>query len=101
MRPPDLPGGNAGPAGRHRVLVHPGFNEAAGFTRRKLSPVMVEQGEREWASMRPPDLPGGNPMGQRTTKNARRSGFNEAAGFTRRKLEAPRIYGAGSIHPLQ
>ena len=60
MRPPDLPGGNNGvPSPRRDCSA--GFNETAGFTRRK--PGKVKR------SMR------GKP--QR---------FNEAAGFTQRKL---------------
>ena len=35
MRPPDLPGGNGHHAGLGRVAKQVGFNEAAGFTRRK------------------------------------------------------------------
>ena len=54
MRPPDLPGGNAG-------IMAPGrahsFNEAAGFTRRKRRTCEYDANS---ASMRPPDLPGGN-----------------------------------------
>ena len=86
MRPPDLPGGNPstprcsfGPCGNR-------FNEAAGFTRRKLE----NSGGSELpgsprASMRPPDLPGGNISdGTVELYNMDRS-FNEAAGFTRRK----------------
>ena len=60
MRPPDLPGGNAPPS---KGETNPGdarFNEAAGFTRRKL----------RWRVHR-----GGTAT----------AGFNEAAGFTRRK----------------
>ena len=35
MRPPDLPGGNAGLARRSAAPLAASFNEAAGFTRRK------------------------------------------------------------------
>ena len=59
MRPPDLPGGNI----RHlwsRKGRSGGFNEAAGFTRRKHGYPFTIQTELEWS-------------------------FNEAAGFTRRK----------------
>ena len=65
MRPPDLPGGNA-PATR-RTSVHRTawscFNEAAGFTRRKLyadDKTCTTKLSWNLASMRPPDLPGGN-----------------------------------------
>ena len=61
MRPPDLPGGNPSPRGRGPNGGRAGFNEAAGFTRRKHR----EVDDRD------------NP-GQKS--------FNEAAGFTRRKL---------------
>ena len=59
MRPPDLPGGNPLRAGSRRNRAEPSFNEAAGFTRRKLSDAEREYFSRV-ASMRPPDLPGGN-----------------------------------------
>ena len=59
MRPPDLPGGNPYEVGRALSIII-GFNEAAGFTRRKHvhAAVLAVAGR---ASMRPPDLPGGNP----------------------------------------
>ena len=43
MRPPDLPGGNQG---TQAAGPHPKgrFNEAAGFTRRKLRPVLYITG---------------------------------------------------------
>ena len=37
-----------------------GFNEAAGFTRRKPLETLDDAGGAFLASMRPPDLPGGN-----------------------------------------
>ena len=37
MRPPDLPGGNRADAGAQFIRGPLGFNEAAGFTRRKLT----------------------------------------------------------------
>ena len=37
-----------------------GFNEAAGFTRRKLGTQVRASSLHHHASMRPPDLPGGN-----------------------------------------
>ena len=59
MRPPDLPGGNV--RNRERVRAHHArFNEAAGFTRRKLVHHADQVFARLRASMRPPDLPGGN-----------------------------------------
>ena len=58
MRPPDLPGGNAGEARVPSPPLH--------------------------ASMRPPDLPGGNTHRSKHPPPACQR-FNEAAGFTRRK----------------
>ena len=60
MRPPDLPGGNHGSL-TNKWPETRGFNEAAGFTRRKLR---MQLGREGCFSKR----------------------FNEAAGFTRRKL---------------
>ena len=60
MRPPVLPSGNALEVGGLLAGAGAGFNEAAGFTQRKLMP-------RVRASP---------PSGSR---------FNEAAGFTQRK----------------
>ena len=78
MRPPDLPGGNirAGHVGIDSARR--GFNEAAGFTRRK-------RGAR-W---------------KRSPSEARNR-FNEAAGFTRRKLateDPPPTVPAASMRP--
>ena len=60
MRPPDLPGGNCKWLCATQAAGIAGFNEAAGFTRRKLvrPPPLFEPALA--ASMRPPDLPGGN-----------------------------------------
>ena len=60
MRPPDLPGGNTGATAPVSTRCA-GFNEAAGFTRRKLFPRPPIYIDPVHASMRPPDLPGGNP----------------------------------------
>ena len=60
MRPPDLPGGNAASSWQCRWPRWRGFNEAAGFTRRKRRVRVVHQAPELHASMRPPDLPGGN-----------------------------------------
>ena len=59
------------------------FNEAAGFTRRKLSE-RARCCQACCASMRPPDLPGGNGGNAECAEEAG-TRFNEAAGFTRRK----------------
>ena len=73
----------------------PGFNEAAGFTRRKhrrQTPMGAGAPRTFMASMRPPDLPGGN-LGPTilTQQHSLPSCqcFNEAAGFTRRKRREP------------
>ena len=66
-----------------------GFNEAAGFTRRKLDRLGLRGPVGVAASMRPPDLPGGNFNRQGWTWAAK-AGFNEAAGFTRRKPSSAR-----------
>ena len=60
MRPPDLPGGNPRTCCRRPRLALGGFNEAAGFTRRKRGAGWVGDQVPYRASMRPPDLPGGN-----------------------------------------
>ena len=60
MRPPDLPGGNGKAWVRRELGAQLCFNEAAGFTRRKLTGTAVAPGVAIGASMRPPDLPGGN-----------------------------------------
>ena len=58
MRPPVLPSGNLGKQ-PHSRLIALGFNEAAGFTQRKLGTGLY--GSRiNRASMRPPVLPSGN-----------------------------------------
>ena len=62
MRPPDLPGGNAPPARAVQCRTGAGFNEAAGFTRRKHDTNLDAMVAKLRASMRPPDLPGGNGM---------------------------------------
>ena len=83
MRPPDLPGGNT-PGCSAATRSSSGFNEAAGFTRRKREHRTPRPEARRPASMRPPDLPGGNKNDyDRFLVNPYR--FNEAAGFTRRK----------------
>ena len=46
MRPPDLPGGNAGVTCAHGTASLDGFNEAAGFTRRKLAAALDLLGVR-------------------------------------------------------
>ena len=81
MRPPDLPGGNT-----HLGLVvvlrcPPRFNEAAGFTRRKLLQPLALQ-RRRGASMRPPDLPGGN-------RSLRARGYEAPAGASMRPPDLP------------
>ena len=67
------------------------FNEAAGFTRRKLPRRPQCRLRSVPASMRPPDLPGGNPNVRRARRGPRCGCFNEAAGFTRRKPTAGRL----------
>ena len=59
MRPPDLPGGNCSRSTPTKLPMLGGFNEAAGFTRRKLVSAVLHDGSSV--------------------------SFNEAAGFTRRK----------------
>ena len=83
MRPPVLPSGNVNDGDGH-LSTFPGFNEAAGFTQRKLAHARAEPRHGRPASMRPPVLPSGN---CRTSATPRSAGgcFNEAAGFTQRK----------------
>ena len=45
MRPPDLPGGNRTRNPAHLARATARFNEAAGFTRRKLSRAMAKERE--------------------------------------------------------
>ena len=59
MRPPDLPGGNPRSVKCGGRGSGGGFNEAAGFTRRKRGVAYLRRADPP-ASMRPPDLPGGN-----------------------------------------
>ena len=66
MRPPELPGGKAWTPVILAGHSTPGFNEAAGITRRKA---VVGVGQ-ELAAV---------------------SGFNEAAGITRRKADWPSL----------
>ena len=63
MRPPDLPGGNLNASAAYRRAGYAGFNEAAGFTRRKPLEGVGSRLAGDPASMRPPDLPGGNDAG--------------------------------------
>ena len=89
MRPPDLPGGNSVADAAQRYW-YAGFNEAAGFTRRKLQQHRHRHCQlMRWASMRPPDLPGGNPPHVLEYMATVGASFNEAAGFTRRKPRLP------------
>ena len=75
MRPPVLPSGNTGYAVRDALDSIYRFNEAAGFTQRKLSLTAC-------ASRRP-------------------LSFNEAAGFTQRKLPKSRHCGPPRTRRLQ
>ena len=109
MRPPVLPSGNAKSDGERRRRFYgfneaagftqrklgegdygvlpgvDGFNEAAGFTQRKLGPQGIVLHVGDSASMRPPVLPSGNMRRGGEVRRRRASGFNEAAGFTQRK----------------
>ena len=109
MRPPDLPGGNHHSLQSSLSGIYSGFNEAAGFIRRKPAesvsnsprglPCFNEAAgftrrkphtrhrldESRAASMRPPDLPGGNHPVDLVRDRLVLHCFNEAAGFTRRK----------------
>ena len=125
MRPPDLPGGNLSDAetsGNRIASMRPPdlrrklyqverwterlshrFNEAAGFTRRKLVGTTATDCQYPIASMRPPDLPGGNNVLSIWTCDKPSACFNEAAGFTRRKrivtAHAERQHGASMRPP--
>ena len=91
-------------------MIHWRFNEAAGFTQRKLvgrrrrnnhqrqasmRPPVLPSGngtsgiavmdDGKLASMRPPVLPSGNPRPDRCRRSSPYRCFNEAAGFTQRK----------------
>ena len=70
MRPPDLPGGNPISSSCCSRMPSPSFNEAAGFTRRKLHAEKTGHARLVQASMRPPDLPGGN-MNRGWQRNAK------------------------------
>ena len=92
MRPPDLPGGN--PAAWRTPCIATaaacGFNEAAGFTRRKHA--RIQRAARacyQDASMRPPDLPGGNAI-----RSGRRLHLAAAP------LRGRRIYPAETAHAV-
>ena len=78
-----------------------GFNEAAGFTRRKRHTFRSPLGAVLTASMRPPDLPGGNPSAISCVFTRPMPRFNEAAGFTRRKLSMRTFVPIASFGGLQ
>ena len=110
MRPPEFTGGNI-PSSRRSSPAAPGFNEAAGIHRRKLSTRsrfssppstcfneaagihrrklklgVHAVGDAVSASMRPPEFTGGNHQRRRCPRWPPASArFNEAAGIHRRK----------------
>ena len=85
MRPPDLPGGNICTVNWQRRNVSWGFNEAAGFTRRKPADVQALIDAAEVGFNEAAGFTRRKPVRSRLSQLQHAERFNEAAGFTRRK----------------
>ena len=84
MRPGDLPPGNTPGSSTTTTSSSTSFNEAGGFTPRKLAHTASKR-QRVSVSMRPGDLPPGNYF-KPAPPLPKKKCFNEAGGFTPRKL---------------
>ena len=103
MRPPVLPSGNTKHPRSQAITPIRRFNEAAGFTQRKLlGKAIVSGAVQPDASMRPPVLPSGNRVVDESARPpTTRTSFNEAAGFTQRKPSSAGCYRLTPARALQ